>query len=200
MSARQRNFTMFYVLHSMIRVSGKTTQEARSEPQSYLTFEEEEELTSFLLQAAKIGYPHTRKQIIALVQQIIHNKGITTTITNGWWERFLKRHPHLTLQVAVPLSYARALASDPEVINRYNNFDMLEDCLQSNGLFNKAPCIINCDETGVPLDPVYEGSWNKEPKLSHWWFQITNHCDGLYMCCRISYSNAGKSNHWMDMH
>ena len=133
------------------KASGKTAEDARSGPQPYLSPEEEEELTSFLLQAAKIGYPYTRKQIIALVQQIVHNKGITTTVTNGWWERFLKRHPQLTLRVAVPLSYARAMASDPEVIDRY--FDMLEDCLQSNGLLNKAPCIFNCDETGVPLDP-----------------------------------------------
>ena len=43
------------------RVSGKTAQDARSGPQPYLTLEEEEELTSFLLQAAKIGYPHTSK-------------------------------------------------------------------------------------------------------------------------------------------
>ena len=133
------------------KANGKTAEDARSGPQPYLSPEEEEELTSFLLQAAKIGYPYTRKQIIALVQQIVHNKGITTTITNGWWERFLKRHPQLTLRVAVPLSYARAMASDPEVIDRY--FDLLEDCLQSNGLLNKAPCIFNCDETGVPLDP-----------------------------------------------
>lgn len=133
------------------RLSGKTAEDSRSGPQPYLSWNEEEELTSFLLQAAKIGYPYTRKQILALVQQIVHSKGITTTVTNGWWERFLKRHPQLTLRVAVPLSYARAMASDPEVIDRY--FDMLEDCLQSNGLFNKAPCIYNCDETGVPLDP-----------------------------------------------
>ena len=95
------------------RVSGKTAKDARYGPQLYLTLEEEEELTRVLLQAAKIGYPHTRKQIIALVQQVVHNKGMMTTVTNDCWERFLKRHAQLTLRVAVPLSYARAMASDP---------------------------------------------------------------------------------------
>ena len=32
-------------------------------------------------------------------------------------------------------------------------FDMLEDCLQSNGLPNKPAVIFNCDETGLPVDP-----------------------------------------------
>ena len=44
---------------------------------------------------------------------------------------------------------ARAMASDSEVIDRY--FNMLEDCLRSNGILNKQACIFNCDETGVPL-------------------------------------------------
>jgi transposase len=38
------------------KVSGKTAEDARSGPQSYLSLEEEEELTSFLLQAANIGF------------------------------------------------------------------------------------------------------------------------------------------------
>lgn len=44
------------------RLSGKTAEDARSGLQPYLSPEEEEELTSFLLQASKIGYPYTRKQ------------------------------------------------------------------------------------------------------------------------------------------
>ena len=36
---------------------------------------------------AKIGYAHTRKQIIALVQQIVESKGIETVVSSGGWER-----------------------------------------------------------------------------------------------------------------
>ena len=62
---------------------------ARSGPPSYLSREEEEELTSFLLEMAKIGYAHTRKQVISLVQQIVEGKGISTVVSSGWWERYV---------------------------------------------------------------------------------------------------------------
>ena len=76
----------------------------------------EEELTSFLVQTAKISYPHTKCQLLALVQQIIDAKGIKATISNGWWERFVSRHPKLSLRTAVPLSLARAMATDEGVL------------------------------------------------------------------------------------
>ena len=43
------------------RVSGKVMHGARSGPQPYLSIEEEEALTNFFLETAKIGYAHTRK-------------------------------------------------------------------------------------------------------------------------------------------
>ena len=83
------------------RVSGKVMHGARSGSQPYLSIEEKEELiiTNFLLETAKIGYAHTRKQVITLVQQIVNSKGIAAamTITNGWWERYVQRHPQITL-------------------------------------------------------------------------------------------------------
>ena len=53
------------------RVSGKVDCKARSGPIPYLSFEEEEELVSFLIQTAKIGYPHAKKQVLALVERIV---------------------------------------------------------------------------------------------------------------------------------
>ena len=101
-------------LHDMI--TGRVDVGAWSGPQPYLSFEEEEVLASFLIRAAKIGYPYTKKQVFALVQRIIESKGITATITNGWWNRFCQRHPKLT---AVPLAHSRAMATDPNVLNRH---------------------------------------------------------------------------------
>ena len=72
-------------------------------------------------------------------------------MTHGWWESFKRRHPQLTLCTASPLSYARAVASNPEVIRRY--FDLLEQTVLENGLANKPSQIFNLDETGMPLDP-----------------------------------------------
>ena len=110
------NSSYFLTTNSVKRVmegmSGKVMHGARSGPQPYLSMEEEEELTNFLLETAKIGYAHTRKQVLALVQQMVNSKGIATTITNGWWEQYVQQHPQITLRVVVPFSYARAMATD----------------------------------------------------------------------------------------
>ncbi len=132
-------------------ISGKVEHGSKPGQASYLSPEEEEELVSFLVKCARIGYPHTRKQVMSLVQEIVNAKGIITTISDGWWERFKQRHPMITLRVAAPLSYARAMASDRDSLNNY--FDLLEDTLKSNEIFNDASRIFNCDETGIPLNP-----------------------------------------------
>lgn len=130
-------------------VSGKVAFGARPGPMPYLTTEEEEELCSFLVQVAKIGYPKTKQQVLALVQQIVSSKGIVTTVSNGWWERFSQRNPGITLRSAVPLSLARAAVTDTEMLSRYQ--DQLEECLHSNGIFDSPAAIMNCDEIGIPL-------------------------------------------------
>jgi len=139
-------------------VSGRIEHGALPGPNPYLTREEEEELIAFLIRCAAIGYPHTRYQIMAIVQEMLESKGIQTSISDGWWERFKKRHPEITLRVAAPLSFARAIASDRDSLNCY--YDLLEETLKQNGIFNNASRIFNCDETGIPLNPP-------SPKVVH---------------------------------
>ena len=132
-------------------VSGKVEHGAKPGRDAYLSLEEEEELVSFLVKCARIGYPHTRKQVMALVQEIVSEKGVCTIISEGWWQRFKQRHQNITLGIAAPFSYARAMASDRESLNRY--FDLLEDTLIVNGIFDNPSHIFNCDETGISLNP-----------------------------------------------
>ena len=132
------------------RVSGRVQPGAVSGPPKYLSTNEEKELVKFVLGCASIGYARSRKELIALVQSIIENKGITNHVTNGWWESFCKRHPNLTLRANVPLSQARAKATDPEMLNQY--FDLLEQTIAENSLEDKPCQIFNIDETGMPLD------------------------------------------------
>lgn len=138
------------------RCTGKVDFHAMPGPAKYLSIAEEEELAHFLLECADIGYGHSRKQVLAIVQKIINDKGINTVITNGWWERFCKRNPQLTLRTTAPLSRARTLASDRTSIDNY--FDLLEETLKENGIFDNAAAIFNLDESGFPLAP-------KPPKL-----------------------------------
>lgn len=132
-------------------VSGKIQHGAKPGRDPYLTIEEEEELINFLLNCAQIGYPHTRKQMLSLVQEIVDQKGLKANISSGWWERFTQRNPRISLRIAAPLSHVRAMASDRESLNCY--FDVLERTLKENEIFNNPTRIFNCDETGMPLGP-----------------------------------------------
>ena len=77
-----------------------------------------------------IGYPHTRKQVI---QSIAREKGIETMVSQGWWDRFRQHHSEVSLRIATPLSVARLMT---DFLNNY--FDLLEDTLKGNGIFDSA--------------------------------------------------------------
>ena len=131
-------------------VSGRREVGATS-GRAYLTEEEEDELVTFLIEVAMIGYPRTKKDVLAIVQNVIDKKGIDAIVTTGWWQRFIQRHPEMTLKSAVPLSLPRAKAGSKEVLSRY--MDILYNCLDENGILNNPAAIYNCDETGLPLNP-----------------------------------------------
>ena len=73
------------------RITGKVQEGAKRGPPTYLTLEEEEELASFLLRCADIGYAHSLPQVLALVQNIAESKGIDKTVTRGWWQKILSK-------------------------------------------------------------------------------------------------------------
>lgn len=132
------------------RVTGKVQRDQAGRA-PYLTAEEEEELVKFLIKCSNIGYPHTRAQSLALVQEIVNKKGISRMVTFGWWQKFCQRHEVLSLRSAANISVQRAIATDMDALKLY--YDMLEDTLKGNGILNKPMHIFNCDETGIPLNP-----------------------------------------------
>ena len=134
------------------RVSGRIIPGAMSGKPRYLSDKEEEKLVTFLLRCASVGYPRSRKDVIAIVQRACFARGLNVNVTHGWWEAFCRRHPVISLRTTSGLSVARAKASNPEVISSY--FDMLEDVLLENELVDKPTQIFNMDETGMPLNPV----------------------------------------------
>ena len=94
----------------------------------------------FLGVHCRIGYQYTLKHVLSTVQ-VVDSKGIKAQVSNVWWEAFLRRHLSLTLRIAVPLSVARAIATD----------DKLEETLEAINIFDKASNIFNCDEIGFAL-------------------------------------------------
>ena len=93
----------------MDRVSGRIPFGKRSGSVKYLSDEEEAELVCFVIGCAGVGYSYSRRDVIALVQEFLNQKGMKdVNVSHGWWEGFKKRHPELVLRKPEPLSQARA--------------------------------------------------------------------------------------------
>jgi len=129
--------------------TGKVALYSKPGPSPYLNREEEDILTKFLIKCARIGYPKTKQQVLAIVQQIVAKRRPEVIVTNGWWERFVQRHPEVSLRTSVPLSFVRAMAEDEGCLSEY--FKLLETTLLEYDLFDNPTRIFNCDETGMPL-------------------------------------------------
>ena len=102
---------IFFVPKSSLhdRVTGKIDFGAYSGPRTYLSYEEEE-IPSFLIHTAKIGYTHTQKQVMALVQKTVDgevpgtlyglsdSRWMTRELFNYWFtEHFLLYAPQIRL-------------------------------------------------------------------------------------------------------
>ena len=92
------------------RLSGRVKHGTLSGPEPYLTAAEETELSDFLVQSSKIGYGKTKREVFSIVEQTLKKK----FNGEGWWHRFVERHPELSLRTSDPLSRVRANAITKE--------------------------------------------------------------------------------------
>jgi len=95
---------MHGVPHSTLkdRLSGWVMHGTKSGPQPYLTATEEEELAGHLIEAANMGYGKTCQEVLSTVDRHVEQKEDvslrTDRVSQGWWEKFLKRNPSLSLR------------------------------------------------------------------------------------------------------
>ena len=80
------------------QLSGRVVHGTKPGPRPYMSTGEETKLSSHLLQVAKMGFGQTRHDVKCLVEMYVKRKGTlrVSTITNGWWQKFLKRN-HICL-------------------------------------------------------------------------------------------------------
>ena len=136
------------------RVAGKVSKTTtKSGPKCYLTKQEEKKLVEFLIGCASIGYAKSMREVLTIAERIVHLHDDKKDIhlSKGWWDKFCKRHPEISLRRAEPLSYARAVANNHAIIEHY--FDVLQKVIEGNRLGGRPGQIFNCDETGMPLSP-----------------------------------------------
>ena len=131
------------------RLSGRVEHGKKPGPIPYFNSNEEDELATFLKEASRIGYGKTKREVLLIVQKTLEQKGNKPEHFNGegWYHRFMQRHPTLSLRSADPLSYVRTIALTPEKLNSY--FDLLETTLREKELLNKPNLIYNMDESGM---------------------------------------------------
>ena len=135
------------------RLSGRVVHGVNPGPNRYLDDNEEKLLAEHLIEAAKLGYGKTRKQVMGIVENVAKEKGLLKVdekVTDGWWRRFMERQPQLSLRRGDATAHVRMNAVNKETIDGY--FDLLEETLNVHGLMNSPGQLYNMDESGIPLD------------------------------------------------
>ena len=135
------------------RLSGRVKHGTKPGPKPYLTVEEEAELTSHLLQAADIGFGKTRRDVKCIVETYARQKSTLkgSAISDGRWNKYLKRNPEISLRCGDSTAGVRMDAINAENMKAY--FDLLRQIYDEHGFESRPECIYNMDETGVPLEP-----------------------------------------------
>ena len=137
------------------RVTGRVTHGSNPGPKPYLNIAEESELTSNLIDASNMGYGKTRREVFSIVERYVKQKQDvklrSATITHGWWQKFLKRNPSLSLRAGDATAGIRMDAINTENLKNY--FDQLRSIFDDFDFDNHPEAVYNMDETGVPLEP-----------------------------------------------
>ena len=136
------------------RLSGRVKHGQKPGPRPYREQSEETELSDYVLQAARIGYGKTRKDVLSIAESVAKSKGMLSAgsrISTGWWTRFLERNPVLSLRRGDSTAGVRMDAINAETLQQY--FGLLQEVYDKHDFEHHPERIYNMDETGVPLDP-----------------------------------------------
>ena len=104
------------------RLFGRVKHGTKPGPQGYLTMEEDEEMTDFLIECCNMG---TKQEVIQSIKRLVEKKkaqkGLPMVAFNGesWWSRFMKRLSKLSLRTSDPLSCCRLNAISQPVLDHY---------------------------------------------------------------------------------
>ena len=135
------------------RISGRVIHGRNPGPVCYLSSEEESLLADYLLKASDMGYGKTRRDVCCIVESYLKQKGSLKgeRVSNGWWDKFLRRNPTLRLRIGDSTAGVRFDAINTENMDNY--FKLLKDTYDQYDFADNPECIFNMDETGMPLCP-----------------------------------------------
>ena len=128
--------------------------DCRPGPSTVLTEEEEEQLATYLVKMADMGFGLCADTVKGLAFRIVEKSGREHPFQDekagrAWFDGFCRQHPRLTIRKPQSLSYCRALCSDPETIKDF--FGKLGSIYGRLNLISKPMQVYNLDETGVTI-------------------------------------------------
>ena len=105
------------------RLSGRVVHGCNPGPEPYLNVEEEQELVGHLINASNVGYGKTRQEVLNIVERYVERKENaslrSSTVTHGWWQKFLKRNSSLSLRARDSTTSIRMDAINAENLKNY---------------------------------------------------------------------------------
>ena len=119
----------------------------------------EENLTTWLTEIDRMGFPIEKECLLYSVKQLIEAENLQTPFKNNlpgrrWFEGFLKRHPELSRKKVEYLNKTRAVVTEDTIRKWFENFEAL---LGENTQVLQDPCrIFNMDETIIFGSPKGE--------------------------------------------
>ena len=112
-------------------------------------------MVAHLIDMGKRFFGLTREDVRRLAFQLAEAAGLETPFTDDragrdWFDRFMKRHPELSIRKPELTSLARARGFNAQSVGLF--FDLLSDEMSKK---NFAPArIFNVDETGLTVNPT----------------------------------------------
>lgn len=91
-------------LHDLKNNSGEN-KKFKPGPDTYFSYEEEENFKNFILECADRGFPLEKEEFLDKIQDYVIKLKKDNPFTNNrpgqrWWEEFLRRWPDLSLRTA----------------------------------------------------------------------------------------------------
>ncbi|XP_064292277.1 uncharacterized protein LOC135309805 [Plodia interpunctella] len=142
------------------RLSGKVAIDKKPKvgPNPVLGVEGEAKLTKWILDMAKCGFPISKQGLLESVSKIIAKTGIKTPFKYGmpgdtWYQKFLKRHPEISIREPEGINNARAAITENRIRHWFKDLRNYIMSIDAMDIFEDPDRIFNGDETGFSLCP-----------------------------------------------
>lgn len=139
------------------RIEKNDFTKGRMGPASTLGDEAEKKMVAHIKKLQRFGFSPTMDDVREMAFRLAEKLHIQHKFNKeeekagyDWLKSFLRRNPDLSIRKAEGLSRSRMLGMTREAVKNY--FDLLEQVLQENNLFDKPGSIYNVDETGLQLN------------------------------------------------